>query len=85
MNNGEQVPSRVAEYRKTARQISIAAAKATDPAIASAFIALAAQWERLADEVERSSAFVSRDERLVARLGARPVEGEPRSFGSPRK
>jgi len=81
MDNGEQVSGRAAEYRKTARQMQTAAKKATDPAIASAFIALAAQWERLADEMERSAAFVLRD----GRLGARPVAGERRSFGAPRK
>lgn len=85
MSKGEQVPGRVAEYRKTAGQMTTAAAKATDPRIASAFIALAAQWERLADEVERSAAFAPRDERPGAFPGAFPVAGEERSFGAPRK
>jgi hypothetical protein len=83
--SSEQGPGRVAEYRKTARQMTMAAKTATDPAIASALVALAAQWERLADEVERSAAFVPHDKRPGAFSGAFPVAGEERSFGPPRK
>ena len=60
MNNGEQGRGRIAEYRENAAQMTTAAEKAIDPLIASAFLALAAQWERLAQEVGRSTVVLPR-------------------------
>lgn len=52
MSGRDKVTGREAEYRKLAAQMQAAADGAFDPMTAQAYLKLAAQWERLADEAE---------------------------------
>ena len=65
--------SRVVEYRKLAQQMLAAADQAFDPMAGQAFLALAAQWERLAEEAEHGVRYVAAKSDNAAHRPARPT------------
>jgi len=52
MPDREFDPGRIAEFRRNAEEMLATAQASTDPDIALSYLALAAQWKRLADLVD---------------------------------
>jgi hypothetical protein len=52
--------ARVAEYLRLSEQMRVAADRAFDPLIVSAYLALSAKWVRLAEQAQRDIPYIDR-------------------------
>ena len=73
MPDREFDPGRVAEFRKNAEAMLATAQASSDPGIALSYLALAAQWKRLADLVDHLGDNPALKVVIAASIGANPL------------